>query len=210
MSDATERAAEVLRGPEGKQLYLRLVDYAQRISRRYGWRTGKVLPQGMEPDSLANDVVRKVLQGERTWDASREPSLLNALKGMVRSDIGHLFSENETHLVEPIGVVLPDGTERTADHFRSGASNPEGILLQGEQTRLEMTALDLIRQEVEGTGDLELVFLALYESDSPHDIARDTGLPIERVYSLRRELDRIAKKITVARVAREARGRRKP
>ena len=72
-----------------------------------------------------------------------------------------------------------------------------------------MTALDLIREAVEGKSELESVFLALYESYSSKEIARLTGLPIEQVYSLRRELTRIAAKITPARVAREAMERRK-
>jgi hypothetical protein len=72
-----------------------------------------------------------------------------------------------------------------------------------------MTALDLIRDAVEGKSELESIFLALYETDSPQEIAKLTGLPIERVYSLRRELGRAAAKITPARVAREAKERRK-
>lgn len=209
MAEAKERAAQILRGPDGERIWLELLDYAHKRARRYGWRTDKSLPQGRSPGGIAKDVIIKVLEGNRTWDETREPSLLNALKGMVRSDIGHAFDEYETSNVESISQSLPDGQERTANSFAAMDPNPEQIFLQNEQTRLEMTALDLIREQVEGKAELESVFLALYESSDCQEIARLTDLPIERVYSLRRELDRIASRITPARVAREARARRK-
>jgi hypothetical protein len=128
---------------------------------------------------------------------------------MVRSDIGHLFDDYEASRVEPIQRTFPDGSARTDDSFRGNHPNPEEELLHGERVRLEMTALDLIREAVEGKSELESVFLALFESDSSKEIAQLTGLPIERVYSLRRELTRIAVRITPARVAQEAMERRK-
>src|SRR3989442_971471 len=148
MPDSRERAGEILRGPDGERLYLLLLDYAQKVARRYGWRTGKSLPQGASPESIANEVIAKVLTGDRTWDETKEPSLLNALKGMVKSDMGHLFSAYETEHLEPIDQTLKDGVERTADSFESREPNPEELLLKSEQTRLEMAALDLILKEV--------------------------------------------------------------
>ena len=151
----------------------------------------------------------RTLEGKRTWDESNEPVLLNALKGMVRSDMGHLFGDYEATHVVPIERPLSDGTMQTADSYSGSDPNPEELLLNAEHARLEMTALDLIREAVEGRPELESVFLALYESGDSQDIARETGLPIERVYSLRRELDRIAAKISPARVARVAMERRR-
>ena len=209
MTACTERAVEILRGPDGERLWLALLDYAHKLARRRGWRIDKTLPQGFSPGEIANDVIIKVIVGERIWDESKEPSILIALKGMVRSDIGHLFDDYEASLIEPIERTFPDGSARTADSFGGNHSSPEEALLHGERVRLEMTALDLIREAVEGKSELESVFLALYESDSSKEIARLTGLPIERVYSVRRELTRIAAKITPARIAREAMERRK-
>ena len=209
MATCRERAVEILRSPDGERTWLALVDYAHKLARRYGWRTDKTLPQGFSPGDVAKDVIIKVIEGDRTWDEAKEPALLNALKGMVRSDIGHLFDDHEATRIEPIERTLPDGSARTADSFGGNHPSPEEELLHGERVRLEMTALDLIREAVEGKSELESVFLALYESDSAKEIARLTGLPIERVYSLSRELTRIAAKITPARVAREAMERRK-
>ena len=209
MTDCRERAGEVLRGPDGERIWLALLDYAHKLARRYGWRTDKTLPQGFSPGEIANDVIIKVIEGERIWDEAKEPSILIALKGMVRSDIGHLFDDYEASRIEPIERAFPDGSSRTADSFRESHPNPEQEFLHDERVRLEMTALDLIQEAVEGKSELESVFLALYDSDSSKEIAQLTGLPIERVYSLSRELTRIAAKITPARVAREARERRK-
>ena len=208
MTACRERAVEILRGPDGERLWLALLDYAHKLARRRGWRIDKTLPQGFSPSGIANDVIVKVIEGERIWDETNEPSILIALKGMVRSDIGHLFDGYEASLVEPIERTSPDGSVRTGDSFHGNHPNPEQEFLHGERVGLEMTALDLIRGAVEGKSELESVFLALYESDSSEEIARLTGLPIERVYSLSRELTRIAAKITPARVAREAKERR--
>jgi hypothetical protein len=209
MTACTDRAREILRGPDGERIWLALVDYAHKLARRHGWRIDKTLPQGFSPDGVAKDVVIKVIGGDRAWDEAKEPAFLNALKGMVRSDIGHLFDDYEASRVEPIERKFPDGLARTADSFGGNHPSPEEELLHGERVRLEMTALDLIREAVEGKSELESVFLALYESHSSKEIARLTGLPIDRVYSLRRELIRIAAKITPARVARESMERRK-
>jgi hypothetical protein len=207
--DGKDRAIGTLRGPDGEKIYLAVVDYALKLARRYGWRDDKTLPQGFSPDAIAKDVVIKVIESVRVWDYTKEPSLLNALKGMVRSDLGHLFGDYEASGVEPIERTLPDGTDRTSDNFRAADPNPEELAIQVEQAQLEMMALEMIREKVEGNPDLESVFLALFDSDAPKEISRLTGLPIERVYSLRRELDRVAAKITPARVAREAKERRK-
>jgi hypothetical protein len=206
-----ERAAEILRGPDGERIWLALVDYAQKLARRRGWRSDKTLPQGSSPRDIVGDVVIKLLEGERIWDETKEPSLLNASKGMVRSETGHLFADYEVSHVEPIEKTVPDGNQRNAEMFEKEVPypNPQQELLEREQAHLEMTALVLILEEIEGEGDLESVFLALYTSDSPQEIAEQTGLPLQRVYSLRRELQRKAAKITPARVAREARERRK-
>jgi hypothetical protein len=209
MTACTERAVEILRGPDGERIWLALVDYAHKLARRYGWRTDKTLPQGFSPSGVAKDVIIKVIQGDRTWHEAEEPALLNALKGMVRSDIGHLFDDYEASHVEPIERTLPDGAARTDASLRGNRPNPEEELLHGERVRLEMTALDLIREAVEGKSELESVFVALYESENSQEIARLAEVAIQRVYSLRRELSRIAARITPARVAREAMGRRK-
>jgi DNA-directed RNA polymerase specialized sigma24 family protein len=209
MAGSRERAVEILRGPDGERLWLALVDYAHKLARRYGWTSDKTLPQGSSPREVAEDVMIKILEGDRVWDETKEPFMLNALKGMVRSEMGHLFDDYEASHVERIERTLPDGKERTVEMFPGTDPSPADQLLRAEQTRLEMTALDLIREEVEGNADLESVFLALYESSSSQEIAKTTQLPIERVYSLCRELDRKASKITPARVAREALERRK-
>jgi hypothetical protein len=148
--------------------------------------------------------------GDRTWDETREPSLLNALKGMVRSEIGHLYEKLEENLLEPISILLPDGEERTGDSFPSTdlhpeVLNPEQQLLRGERANLEFAAMTLVLREVEGNSDLELVALALCDTDRPSEIATVTGLSIKRVYSASRELGRIVRKITRARVIRAAR-----
>jgi len=210
MADAKDRAAEILRGPEGGGIYLSLLDFAQKLARRYGWKLGGSLPQSRSPDEVVKDVVIKVLEGNRVWDETKEPSLVNALKGMVRSDLGHLFTGYEATHLEPIAKSLPDGSERAADDFPTSEANPEQILLQREQSGLEIVALDMILEEVQGNADLERVFLELYESDSLQEVARRSELPMDRVYSVRRELERIATRITPQRVAREARNRRKP
>jgi hypothetical protein len=205
MGDSKDRAAEILRGPQGEELYLRLVRYADMLSRVHGWKAGSMLPGGDSPLSVVHDVVVKVLDGTRHWDEEKEPDLLNALKGMVRSEIGHLYERIEHSLVEAIGVPLPDGEERTGDYFPSTGLNPEEMLLRQERTKLEFAAMNLVLEEVEGKDDLEMVFLALHETDSPREIAALTRLPIERVYSARRELDRIVARIPLARVVRTAR-----
>jgi hypothetical protein len=217
MCNGKERANAILHGPEGEEIYLRLVRYAEMLARMRGWRTGATLPASETPQSLVSSVLIKLLapDGDRTWDEAREPSLLNALKGMVRSEIGHLYEKLEENLLEPISIPLPGGEERTGDSFPSTdlhpeALNPEQQLLRSERANLEFAAMTLVLKQVEGNSDLELVVLALCDTDKPSEIAAMTGLSIKRVYSARRELDRIVRKITLTRVIRAARDEGKP
>jgi hypothetical protein len=212
MSSGKERAAEILHGPEGVQIYLQLVSYVHTLARIRGWRAGSELPGRASPRSVAHEVVVKLLTptGARTWDEGKEPCLLNALKGMARSEIGHLYQKLEASVVEPIGILLPDGEERTADSFPSttvhpSALNPEEQLLQDERACLAHAAQTLLMRDVEGDPHLELVVLALAETDNPKEISGLTGLPIQRVYSARRQIERIVHRITPARVIRAAR-----
>ena len=216
MSTGKAQAAAILRGPDGNEIYLRLVRYADWLARVHGWREGRTLPGGTSPRSIVHEMVTRLLDpnGPRTWDDQKEPTLLNALKGMVRSEIGHLYQKLEENLVQPINVALPKGDERTADSFPSTALHPEGLnpeeqLLRQEKNKLQSAAMTLILKEVEGNSDLESVVLALYDADNLGDIAAVTGLPIERVYSARRELDRVARRITLARIVRAAHEERK-
>jgi hypothetical protein len=216
MSTGKAQAAAILRGPDGEELYLRLVRYTEWLARVHGWKEGRILPGGASPRSIAHEMVSRLLdpEGLRTWDGKKEPSLLNALKGMVRSEIGHLYQKLEESAVQPINIPLPGGDERTGDSFPSTALrpdelNPEEQLLRQEKDKLQSAAMTLILKEVEGNGDLESVALALYDADNLSDIAAETGLSIERVYSVRRELERIARKIPVARVIRAAQQGRK-
>lgn len=197
--------AEVLRGPDGERIYLALVSYADRMARICGWTSGKVLPTAASPQSVVHDIVVKVLQGTRGWDPGKEPDLLVAMKGMVRSDIGHLFERVETERTEPINKSRPDGTERSEEDIASGGKTPEELLLDTERTKLAFTAMDLILQEIGNNEELELVFLALNETGKPAEISEITGLPVGRVYTLKRELERIAERITPQRVVRVAR-----
>jgi len=101
------------------------VDYAHKLARRYGWRTDKTLPQGFSPGGVAKDVIIKVIEGDRTWDEAKEPNFLNALKGMVRSDIGHLFDDYEASRIEPIERTLPDGSVRGKDRELALEQEPQ-------------------------------------------------------------------------------------
>ena len=206
MPSSKELAAETLRGPDGDRIYLSIIDYARKMARWHGWKTGKSLLDAASPESVVNDVIVKVLVGVRVWDPEKEPDFTNALKGMVRSDLGHLFEKAEVTRVEPIESVLPNGSERTAEDFRAGILDPEAEVLQSESANLKFAALNLLFDEVQAKNnpDLESVFLSLYEADSLNDVSRITGLAIKRVYTLRRDLERIATRITVARVVWEA------
>jgi hypothetical protein len=210
MSKSQQRAGEILHGPDGREIHRQLVRYAGLIAWLHGWKAGTTLPESASPKSIVSEVVIKVLTGVRNWDEGKEPSLLSALKGMVRSDIGHLYEKMEEALTEPINILSADGEERAPDSFPStklhpNEPNPEELALANEQASLNRSAMNLVLKEVEGNDDLERVVLALCDAENSAEISARTGLPPKRVYSACRELERIAKRIPLARVIREAR-----
>lgn len=212
MKSGKERAAEILHGEEGDEMYLQLVRYAENLARMHGWRVDVLMPAASEPQSIVNEVLAKLLDqdGGRNWDERKEPSLLNALKGMVRSEIGHLFKKPEVTLLESISKPLMDGNERTADTFpstvlRPDDPDPEQEVLRAERGRLGYAAMTIILREVKGDSELESVFLALCDTDDRSEIAARTGLSVGQVDSARKRLGRILNKVTRARVIAAAR-----
>lgn len=215
MSKSQQRAGEILHGPDGTEIYRQLVRHAGLVARLHGWKVGATLPEGTSPQDIAHEVAAKVLKGVRSWDEGKEPSLLNALKGMVRSEIGHLYDKLEKGLVEPINVLSADGEERTPDSFPStklhpDALNPEECILAAEEENLRRSAMTLVLRAVEGNDDLERYVLALCDTDNLAEISGRTGLTIQGVYSARRELERTVRRIPLAKVIREARQEKKP
>ena len=82
-------------------------------------------------------------------------------------------------------------------------------MLATEKENLMRSAMTLVLRAVEGNNDLERYVLALCDTDNLAEISARTGLTIQRVYSARRELERIVRKIPLAKVIREAREEKK-
>ena len=100
-------------------MYLQLVRYAENLARMHGWQVDVLMLRHQSRNLIVNEVLAKLLDqdGGRNWDERKEPSLLNALKGMVRSEIGHLFKKPEVTLLESISKPLMDGNESDGRHF---------------------------------------------------------------------------------------------
>lgn len=88
---------ELLALSDGEQeaLLKRLTLYAQCKMRRLTWRgvharRGGTAPGGHEPYDFALDAIQKLLDGSRSWDRQKYPTLVAVLRAIIDSDINHL------------------------------------------------------------------------------------------------------------------------
>lgn len=211
MPDSPERAARLLRGPDGKRIYLQLLRIAAWIAWRYGWRRDEkgetLLPFGATPESIVHTVIEKVLEGQRTWQGDGEASFIIAAIGMIRSETSHIFEKPEAKVVEPIiQAERTDGSDDERD-FASNDPSPEAQLLEQERETLDRTRYDLLLTEIQDDEELSDVVIALHDTHSPAEIAERTGIDIKRVYQDIRTLKRKAAAIRLPLVARAAKER---
>lgn len=68
-------------------LWKRLVAQAERIIRSKRWVRGRIPPHGREALDLLNDVLEKVLNGERTWKPSTtlEKTIVGGMESLAWS-----------------------------------------------------------------------------------------------------------------------------
>lgn len=178
----TEDEIERFRNLDWEEVAAKVANFARNEARnRYGWN-GAAMAKGSSPEDLACDAIAEFWQ-----DSSRFPGtceLTTFLCGLVRHKLWNMSKWSETlttrreEELEAVGgfaqTASPDAATEAKDEF--------------------MSAIAMLSEHpsVKGKADHELVLTAMSCGSIGHaELAKDTGLPITRIYQVQRELNAI-------------------
>lgn len=178
----TEDKIEQLRKLDWEEIAAKVANFARSEARNcYGW-DGSAMAKGSSPEDLACDSIAEFWQ-----DTSRCPAtckLTTFLCGLVRHKLWNMSKWKEKRT-----------TRREEDLEKLGGfaqtSSPDSTI---ETKNDFMTAITMLSEHpsAKGKPDHELVLTALSCGSFGHtELAKDTGLPITRIYQVQRELNAI-------------------
>ncbi|MCI0662693.1 MAG: hypothetical protein L0220_16630 [Acidobacteria bacterium] len=189
------------------EYFHQLTLYAESRCSKWKWQTGRQnLPKGYSPQTIANEAVRRLLDGDRTWNHDAYPgnSPIPFLKGVIDSIVNGL-GKSRAHrtaasLEEETTIVDSDGGRYTreieaaqsVEGFRPPpASSPEEKIL-AEQIQA------MVKEAVKDRPDVVTVFEYLWEGLKPAEIAEKMGIGDEvytKIRFLRRRTEKIATEV---------------
>lgn len=159
-----------------------------RELRNYTKAKCTVLPADVEPDDIASESLKRVLEGSRNWNLEKYPDLLSLLKSTVDSIISKIWKLacSKERMRETKGYTNIEVLEKY--------ESPDAE--KREQEQYFEKRLDEIRVSAEGDEDLEEMFLAIkYGCFSRSQIAEYLKWDIKRVdNAIKRLKRRITKK----------------
>ena len=165
----------------------RLLEFARRwAAGLYYWEQGTALPNGMSIEDVVKDAVAAFARGERKFNPRFE--VMVQLKGAIRSILWNIHKRK--------GAGLTSSEEPAFFEARLDATLDPAAKTESEdfcRVFLQSLAAD---KQVQSHRDL-LAVVKAYENgaESVEELAEHTGLPVQRIYELRRQMREIAAKV---------------
>jgi hypothetical protein len=169
---------EFLRKQDWENIAVKLGDWSIWCAQLFGWPE-KLLPLGKTPEDMAYDVINAFWNEDNTYNPKW--ALMTQLKRAVRRNYSNLF---RLESVKKTSLFDEDDPPDVADE---SLTPEETASIQNEFDKA-IQAL-LLHPKVQRSDDLQLVVTA-YACGfwDEADLARETGLKMERIYQLNREL----------------------
>lgn len=178
--------------------------YALKESRRKFFRTGRggEMPGGYDVEAVVNEAFTRVLNGQRRWDAEREPDLKRHLMDVIDSILYHLATGKDNELLRGAGGAEGDeddssweagSKERRPERewLARGAQSADAALFERERFEEEARVLRMLTEECSGDAVLPRALRMMREYDAePAEISEMTGIPVKEVYNAMKRLDR--------------------
>ena len=211
-STRAESAAEVSRrmallaAADWASIGVQLTAYAAYVARCYRWGAGAAdaMAQGLAAEDLAAVAIRKVWTGERRWSPERQPELLLFLKGVVKSEMSHLFersaSRHETRYPVDAGGVEAEALLVARRHRDAAApATPEEVWLRREEVGLRRARIAELRRAAAAYPELAALIDAIQAGCAarPRFLAAHLGIPVSAVNNRLKRLRRMAFKLQV-------------
>lgn len=207
MSEEAYQAFLKLSYDEREALYFKLLAYTIQFAERYHWRDG-VMPNGFEPQDIAQRIVKKTLYGDFNWDPN-ETDLLQFMCGRVRSEFSKLLSRRaykyERHALADEDIYEVIDRENYTDDFIERVDPAAWFLAIEENEERNVLAcqyIDELLEEVEGKPELEQVLYAILDGceEKPRYLAEWLDVPVSEINKRLKRLRSRADKIRLKRM----------
>lgn len=179
---------EKLRTQDWKTIIARLTLHVVFRTRRLYKKIGPSgLPGGRESKDIALEAIKLVYDGERRWNSSTAPDLLEYLKGVVDSIISHLIESKDYQLRDSDPPAdIEENPAKTFDTQLPTTPDEEVIAKD---------LLEYLRKNIKGDETCELVLYCIEEGLSKtQDIAETMRLQVGDVNNAKRRLRRLKEK----------------
>ena len=186
-----QRVKEHIEKADWHEITIKLASYANNRARSvFKIRDSMaVLPMGFSVESVVQEVIRKFLDGTRKWNPDKV-DLLGFLMGAIKSEISHLIGAMDNQMTDR-GCVPED-----MEGFPDGGLNPEQILIEKERHNIIESVNQRLIEEAEADSEYGMIALCIMQGiTKPADIAREAGLDLKKVYSLKKRWQRGFEKI---------------
>ncbi len=192
--------AEHLRNADWEKIGPVLVAFAGYLARCYRWGSDArdTLALGMAAEDIAGLAIRKLWSGERNWDPQAQPDLLWVLKGIVRSEMGHLFHTSAARAEKrfPSDEDGRDPESRLAA-MRSSAppgSDLESELIGREEDHQAGRRIQRLRSALRGHPELLEIVDAIQGGceGRPRHLAAELGAEVPEINNRLKRLRRVA------------------
>jgi hypothetical protein len=152
------------------------------LHRRYRWSPGQTLPKGKDPEMVVEDVIQKYLMGDRSFDPQQ--SIEAQLKRGVESWLSALHRTKDAR-----SASIEALTEAAGDtHLTSDAPEPDAAAGNMHDTKVLFRLLHATPAVKRHEG-LQLLVMAIEDgAEDPKSQSAATGLPLEQIYELRKQL----------------------
>lgn len=160
---------------------------------RYTVTKCRILPADIEPDDIASEALRRVLQNSRKWNKEKQPDIFYLLTGTVDSILSKLWSlkDNKHRMRETFSRTNITELEKYSEEM-----TPE------EEENWYDVHLKRLQKIVEGDEELEYFLLAIESKcDSYETIAKTLDWDIQKVYRVKRRMkDKVVRELVKKRV----------
>jgi hypothetical protein len=200
-----EALTNALSAPDIDDTLLAAVEHADLTMRKYIWRgfkpifsssKGELIADGKSAGDFVNEALRRFCSGKRAYNPKR--TLLENLNSATDSIV---WSDKKTSDRNPLidFAPPPEGAEDCPDPITAApAANPNAAELQvmDEESAAQAQFFGQIRASFDGDRETQDYLDALAEEFyDAEEISEVTGIPVPRIYEIRRKLKKNANRL---------------
>jgi hypothetical protein len=207
---------------EQDKLIINLTKYVVRKAKNKFWRTGndEELSDGENIFSVVTLAFEKVLDDKRIWNPETEPEFIKYMFDVIDSLLSHLVTgkDNDFFVNENTRQFATNGERKSfgvlaaseekfvaakatrkfedSEWLIRNQLSPEDELIAAEEKAFNHQVLQAIQEAAANDADVSAMIEAMENNfTASRDIAKHTGIDVDRIYNARKRLNTIVTKV---------------